>query len=197
MDTTSKNRQDNASIDTLNKVVDNILIRVDQLEQRLDYEEKNNIRLLEKNLDIAVEIDELQQREKQRESELKKLERENQALKRENTKLRDKIYRKNSRNSSIPPLPGRGPTWPPPGKRRPFPPGVWRSSRRCGQTDRSYCFRRAGRFARFRLCSRSRCFFLAWCWYAPLGRFSILSQYVIRLVNLKVCQKPPEIADSL
>ena len=103
MDKKPKNTDGSDIIYTLNKVVEKLMIRVDQLEQRLAYEEKENIRILEKNLDIAVEIDELQQREKQRESELKKLERENQSLKRENTKLRDKIYRKNSRNSSIPP----------------------------------------------------------------------------------------------
>lgn len=103
MDNKPKKTDDNNSIESLNKLVDKLLIRVDQLEQRLDYEEKDNIRLMENNLDIAIEIDELKQREKQGQSELKKLKRENQSLKRENTKLQDKIYRKNSRNSSIPP----------------------------------------------------------------------------------------------
>jgi transposase len=103
MDNNSKNSLDNPSIDALNKVVDKLLSRVDQLEQRLEYEEKDNIRWIEKNLDLAVEIDQLQQKDKQQQAELKILKRENLALINENDKLKDKIYRKNSRNSSIAP----------------------------------------------------------------------------------------------
>jgi transposase/FtsZ-binding cell division protein ZapB len=103
MDNRPKNTDDNNSIESLKKLVDKLLYRIVQLEQRLDYEEKDNIKLIEKGLDIAIEIDELQQRDKQRQSDLKKVKRENEALRKENTKLRDKIYRKNSRNSSIAP----------------------------------------------------------------------------------------------
>lgn len=87
----------------LKTMVNQLLNRVDGLEKRLAKSEAENIRLLETNIDLATNLDELQTAYKVLERKLKLSEKKVKKLEEENKRLHNKLHRKNSRNSSIPP----------------------------------------------------------------------------------------------
>ena len=77
--------------------------RIELLEKRLDKTEDENIKLLKHNIEFTHKVDQLEIENKTLHSEVKKLNGQVAKLKKDNEKLRNKIHRKNSRNSSIPP----------------------------------------------------------------------------------------------
>lgn len=92
-----------ANIQTLTNATNKLLRKVELLEDRLEKSELDNCHIIEKSIDVENELEELKLKDKLRETELKNARKEIGVLKKENEKLRNKIYRKNSRNSSIPP----------------------------------------------------------------------------------------------
>lgn len=80
-----------------------LLKRLEIVESRLNAAEKDNAILINKNIDLATEIDELKIKDKLRETQLRKAQQKIEQQEKEIIRLNNKLHRKNSRNSSIPP----------------------------------------------------------------------------------------------
>jgi len=91
------------TIKFLTDLTKKLLRKIELLEDRLEKSEQDNIQIIERSIDLDTEFDEFKIKYKLQETELKNKSKELIELKKENEKLRNKIYKKNSRNSSIPP----------------------------------------------------------------------------------------------
>lgn len=91
------------TIKSLTDLTNKLLRKVELLENRLERSEQDNIEIIERSIDLESELDEFKIKYKLQQTELKNQNKELVELKKENEKLRNKIYKKNSRNSSIPP----------------------------------------------------------------------------------------------
>lgn len=93
----------NSEIKDLKKIVCQLLNKVDRLEKRLIKTEEKNIRLIEDCIEQATDLDNLTIKYKSIERKFKTSEKKVLTLEKENLTLINKLHRKNSRNSSIPP----------------------------------------------------------------------------------------------
>lgn len=103
MENNSKITQLENTIVSLEKGMSALFKKVENLESRLDKAEKENLEYIDNNIQLDSELDALKEKDKNRDLDLRNANREIESLKSENEKLRNKIHRKNSRNSSIPP----------------------------------------------------------------------------------------------
>lgn len=87
----------------LGTMVDQLLNRVDDLEKRLVKTEEENLKLIASNIELATNLDDVRTNYKELEIKLKASEKKVIVLEKENRYLNNKLHRKNSRNSSIPP----------------------------------------------------------------------------------------------
>lgn len=99
----SKIKEQSLQINDLKTMVSQLLKRVDGLEKRLAKAEEENIELMMDTVEQATELDNLTIKYKSIERELKNSKKKVLTLEKENRTLIDKLHRKNSRNSSIPP----------------------------------------------------------------------------------------------
>ena len=99
----SKIQKQSLQIKDLKTMVSQLLKRVDGLEKRLAKAAEENIELIIDTVEQATELDNLTGKYKSIEGRLKISERKVVTLEKENRTLIDKLHRKNSRNSSIPP----------------------------------------------------------------------------------------------
>lgn len=97
------NSNQNDTIKSLTDLTNKLLRKIELLENRLEKSELDNIVIIEKSIELETEFDEFKQKYKLQKTELKNTNKELLKLKKENEKLRNKIYKKNSRNSSISP----------------------------------------------------------------------------------------------
>lgn len=93
----------NGELNQLIQQVNGLLKKIGILESRLNAAEKDNATLINKNIDLATEIDELKIKDKLRETQLRKAQQKIKQQEKEIISLNNKLHRKNSRNSSIPP----------------------------------------------------------------------------------------------
>ncbi len=103
MEDKSKITQLENTINSLQRGMAALFKKVEMLEFRLEAAEKENLEYIENNIDLDSELERLKDKDKKRDLELRNASREIESLKSENDKLRNKIHKKNSRNSSIPP----------------------------------------------------------------------------------------------
>jgi len=99
----SKEEGKSLKITELKVMVNQLLNRVDGLENRLAKSEEENLKLIDTNIDLSTNIDKLSTAYVELERKLKVSEKRVVKLEKENEYLRNKLHRKNSRNSSIPP----------------------------------------------------------------------------------------------
>jgi len=99
----SDNSNQNDTFKSLSDLTKKLLRKVELLENRLEKSERDNIEIIERSIDLETEFDEFILKYKLQETELKNKNKELVELIKENEKLKNKIYKKNSRNSSISP----------------------------------------------------------------------------------------------
>ncbi len=87
----------------LKKLVARLMRRVEGLEYRLTKAEQENLALIDGNIVLLIELDDIQTSHKELAGKLKSRDKAINTLSKENRSLLDKLHRKNSRNSSIPP----------------------------------------------------------------------------------------------
>ncbi len=103
MESDSKYKKLEALILSNQKTVNDLYEKVVTLSNENNKLNEEVIGLIDTNIDLATKLDETQIKINEISSKLKTSEAEVSKLKKENDSLRKKIYRKNSRNSSIPP----------------------------------------------------------------------------------------------
>lgn len=84
-------------------MVNQLLNRVDSLEKRLVISEEENLKLIESNIELATDLDHLKTKYSLIQTELKNSKKRIEGLEKQKQYLNNKLHRKNSRNSSIPP----------------------------------------------------------------------------------------------
>jgi len=99
----SKNEEKSLQIKDLKTMVNQLLNRVDGLEKRLVKAEEENLKLIDANIELATDLDNISTKYSEIERKLKVSEKKVVKLEKESQALINKLHRKNSRNSSIPP----------------------------------------------------------------------------------------------
>lgn len=91
------------TIDSMKDLLKNLSKRLDVVEHDLRRAEKENLELINNNIDLDSKIDAAEEKVKEADFKLRKANRRIAELEKEIKQLNAKLYRKNSRNSSIPP----------------------------------------------------------------------------------------------
>lgn len=103
MDLESKYKRLEDTLFDLRSEFQKMLVQMKGIGEELARRDKQNVELIDRNIDAHTRIDELETSQKELELKIKASEKLNKTQKEEIKYLQDKLHRKNSRNSSIPP----------------------------------------------------------------------------------------------